>query len=652
MLNVGYNSQPVLEASPAHPWLSRARVFLVVFLVVAGGGLIYDFSRTPLYRAQARLAVEPPDLGDDPVARSQFAVTEALAMKRPEFIESVNRHLAASASPGDPNTGIRDSQLFAETVPQTTVIELRAEGSDRDKLTAALAAWIEVYVESRKVVDRDDRGEALEEARHAVRVARTNVDDKQREIASYRQRHGIASTEREENPGTARLKGLHTALNDAAAKEVNAEARLKSVDDSIAQGKGVIRAADKGAIGNLEMRAVDLRERLKDLEHDYTPQYLALDPKFKALKANLARIEQQIETEKSRSQRAALIEAQEEYASAQRAVQKLKEQVEGLKQESQNFSTRFGELTRMSADLGQLQDTQRLAVERLNKLESARKPSAVKVRVLTAPVAGQDPVSPDYARDAWIALAAGLGLAVGAVWLTEYLRRDPRSAVALQPQPIIQIAYPGLPQYDGIAPARAVTQRVPLLAQGASDVPVELAAEDVSALWRAADSTGRVVVGGLVSGIAPEELIELRWRDADLAGARISVSGRSARTLGLAAPIRDAFRDLAAASGAPGDDLILADKLGKALALGDIDTQLAFLAHDAGLRHREDVTGAALHFTYAAYLARQGIKMSVLATIVGRLSESVTPDLLRLSPPGAGISVDQVALEYPGLQSA
>src|SRR5690606_25717237 len=101
-------------------------------------------------------------------------------------------------------------------------IELRAEGRDRNLLVAVLTAWIDVYVASRKDTDRTDEAESLEEARHAAQVARTAVEDKRREMEAYRQRHGISSIERDENPGTARLKGLYNALNDASTREVNA----------------------------------------------------------------------------------------------------------------------------------------------------------------------------------------------------------------------------------------------------------------------------------------------------------------------------------------------------------------------------------------------------------------------------------------------
>jgi hypothetical protein len=145
-------------------------------------------------------------------------------------------------------------------------------------------------------------------------------------------------------------------LNDAATKEVNAEAKVRALEESVGLNKSVVRPADKAAIGNLEMRAVDLREKLKDMENAFTAQYLAMEPKYRALRVNLERVEQQIEQEKGRSQKAALMEAQEELAGAKRAAQRIREQADGLKQEAQAFSLRFVDLRRMGVELEQLQE--------------------------------------------------------------------------------------------------------------------------------------------------------------------------------------------------------------------------------------------------------------------------------------------------------
>jgi polysaccharide biosynthesis transport protein len=622
---------------------------MAVFIAVAGGGLIYDYSRTAVHRATSRLSVEPPGVSED-AARAHFAVSEAQAMRRSEYMTAVAARLKDLNAGLVPEPTVLERLLQSEAVPQTTIIELRAEGPERHQLVAALNAWIEVYTASRKEADRQEESESTDDARHAAKVAQKAVEDKRREMESFRRRHGISSIEREENPAAARLKGLQTALNDATAKEVNAEARVKALNDNLTQSKDAVRASDRNAIGNLEMRALDLREKARDLEHDFTPQYLAMDPKYKALKSNLARVEQQIEREKDRSQRAALLEAQEEYAGAQRAAQRIRDQVDGLKQESQAFATRFVELKRLAYELEQLQETQRLAAERLGKFEAARKPSAVRIRVLTAPSALPEPVSPNYTRDAAIALGAGLVLAIAAVWVTDFLRRDPAQADEPVPQSLIQIAYPVLGQQQAGAGAMLPGIAAPMLAPPtARAATTELTPGDISNLWANAPADGRLLLAALFAGIAPEELAQLRWQHFDLKHGSVDIPGASARRLRLPGPLHDQLSSRTA--GAP-DAPLLADGLGEPLAPAALDGELACIAHDAGLRHPEEVTASAVHFTYAAFLARQGIRMSELTALVGRLHSEITAELMRLIPSGQVKTAADIDLTYPSLRAA
>lgn len=651
-----YTVRSDIETTPDDPAVERGRkwrvaVFLGIFLAVAGGGLIYDYTRPAVYRATSRLSVEPPGV-DDPVARAQFAVSEAQALRRSDLMQLVAGKLKGPSSAAALDPSELERHFVAEAVPQTSVIELRGEGHDRTMLVAALSAWIEMYTASRKDTDRHDETEAADEARHAARVAQKAVDDKRREMEAFRKRHGITSIERDENPGTARLKGLHTALNDASTREVNAEAKLKATSDSIAQGQGAIRAADRAAIGNLDMRAVDLREKLKDLEHDYTAQYLAMDPKFKALKANLARVEQQIEQEKARSQKAALAEAQEEYAGAQRAAQRIREQAEALKQESQAFSTRFVELRRMATELEQLQESRRVAAERLGKLESARKPSAVRIRVLSAPAASEDPIAPNYSRDAAFALGGGFVLAIAAVWLMDFLRRDSKRADGTAAQPIIQIAYPVLQAHAGGASYAAIPAAAPAGLLGAMPgrpALREFAASDISALWASAPADGRLMLAAIFAGIAPAELTQLRWRHVDLDRGIVEILGTNARPLGLIEPLRQELAALATnrTDTASAETPLLADGAGNAMDEVAMDEQLVRIAHDAGLRHPEEATGQALHFTYAAFLARQGIRMVDLAAVAGRFTGVLGTELMRLAPSGHAVTIDRVERVYP-----
>jgi hypothetical protein len=100
------------------------------------------------------------------------------------------------------------------------------------------------------------------------------------------------------------------------------------------------------------------------------------------------------------------------------------------------------------------------------------------------------------------------------------------------------------------------------------------------------------------------------------------------------------------------DSFLLADGQGNALDESALDSEVACIAHDAGLRHPESVTARALHFTYAAFLARQGIKMSDLATVVGRLTGGVGAELMRLAPSGQARPAENIDLVYPSFRAA
>jgi uncharacterized protein involved in exopolysaccharide biosynthesis len=629
----------------------RLAVFLTVLVVVAGSGLTYNYARDPVYRATARISVEPPPGAvEDPLLKSQFAMSEAQVLRSSSLLQAATAQLGAGEGGSSADL---ERRLGVEVLAQTSVIELRAEGNERERLQAALSAWIDAYLKSRKASDHEGGREAVADARHALAEAEKNVEAKRREMEAFRQRHGIASVERDENPGAARLKGLHVALNDAATKEVTAEARLKSVEESIAQGKGIVRNADKPALANLDMRAVDLREKIKDLESDFTAQFLAMEPRYKALKANLARVEQQIQVERERSQKAALVEAQEEFASARRATQKIREQADAAKQDTQTFSARFLELKRITADLNALQDVRKEARDQVARLESTRKPPEAKLRVLATPSVGDEPIAPDYTRDAAIAIAAGLLLAIGAVWLTDYLRRDSSQPAAGAPQPVIQIAYPMLNQaVDAPAAARIGSQATPLLAAETRPAAVELAQDDITALWKAASADGRLLLAALLSGISSGELTNLRWKHVSLDEGYIDVPGPSGRRVRVFEPLRQELAGRASNATEDQERPLLSDGLGHALDEGRMDDELRYIAHDAGLRHPEEVTAAALHFTYAAFLARQGMRMTDLAGVVGRFPATVGTQLMQLNPLARGLAASQLEFVHPSFRTA
>src|SRR4030095_10611888 len=100
-----------------------------------------------------------------------------------------------------------------------------------------------------------------------------------------------------------------------------------AIQSSISNGSPVYRAQDKAGINHHEQQVVDLLQKLKDLELKYTPEYLAIEPAVKTMRANLRQLEQQIEKTQKDSQQATLNEANKDVVLAKKNVGRLEAQL-------------------------------------------------------------------------------------------------------------------------------------------------------------------------------------------------------------------------------------------------------------------------------------------------------------------------------------
>ncbi len=543
----------------------RAWIFLPVFGIACLASLAYVYSRPAVYLSSARLQIESPQVStrlqtapppgqlrqDAKAEDPPNLLTAAQALTSRRLLEELVQRLNAS-DPGAMGSVVAlQGMLSAEPVPGTNVIELRAEGGERELLPRILGAWMDAYRQS--AVDGYDQtsAAALKEMRGAVQELRQNLAAKRQELEGFRSKFDIVSLEREENQAMAQLKGLNTALNEARSSEVKAEARFNAMRDNVAAGKMLVRPEDKAMIASLEQRAVELRDKMKDAENDYGPQYLAIDPKYRALRANLSRLEQQIEQERQRSAQQALQVAEEELASAQQTTVRLQQELAVRKRGGQEFTARFAEHTALVNELRRLEESYNSSSERLAQLEIERKRAGPKVNVLSQPSTPDRALRPDYTRDALLGIAGSGVLGLFAVWFFEFFKRSGVPQPAPVMQPIIQIAI--TPGAMAEALTSAVDAHTPRLTQTVTRLPRELSGPEVDALLAAASPDSRPAIAALLSGRPPP-------------------TGTQGATL----------------SGA------------------ELEGLIARAANDAGLENPAEVTADVLRQTYLAYLARQG----------------------------------------------
>jgi integrase len=178
-------------------------------------------------------------------------------------------------------------------------------------------------------------------------------------------------------------------------------------------------------------------------------------------------------------------------------------------------------------------------------------------------------------------------------------------------------------------------------------LPRELHGEEIDALVRGADHDTRIAMLALLHGIAPQELVALRWADVDLERRVIRVPGEWSRELEIGGLLE---RELVVGS-APSDSPLFPARGERPATLSDVGAALLYAAHDAGIERPSEITPAALRHTYVAFLVRQGIRFADLARLVGAIpSEDLTAYGV-LTPAGPRVARDAIELVLPALRS-
>jgi uncharacterized protein involved in exopolysaccharide biosynthesis len=638
-------------------------VFLGVLLLVGAASLVYTFARPAEYRASARVQINPgsvqvesirPTGGSQGTDAPRPFLTELQVLTSRPVVEAAVKRLGErfegkiSILGSDPVSSLQSS-LMASPTGGTDVVELAATGGDAGLVAALVNEVIATYKEQLEQAYRDTSGEALAQIDDELTKLAARVAARRKAVDDFSARHNVVSLEREENQVLARVRGLGTALNNANEKLAAAEGKLRSLEEAAAQGKSVVRARDNPTLANLEQRASQIREELRELERSYTPEYLVMDSRVRAQRARLAELEQQLASQRQLSLQSSLAEAQEEVASARETASRIRQQIAGDRGTVQAFSARFNEYRALREELTQLESLHRDTAQRKAKLEAGERARRPAVKVVEAANIPQEPWRPLYMRDAAISIAGSFLLALLAMWVVEiFNRHDPRPTI-LVPQPIA-IPIPGRHYGGGLGASssgRPVLSEMvaPGLPAGTSGlltveptVPRELAAGEIGGLLAAATTEARLAALLLLSGLSPEELVALDWDDIDPTKREIHVSGASPRTVAILEPT---FAILERLPRTPGTRLLAAHGAAQP-TLDDLTSDLLCAAYDAGIERPAEVTPATLRHTYIAFLARQGIRLADLVRLVGRLSAEQVAFYSDYAPAGKRLTLDEI----------
>lgn len=613
----------------------RLPAFSAVFLVSAAVGLIYNYSRPAQYRATSKLAIipaeKPPADANEPSAANAKGpdafLTEVEFLTSRTALEELPERLRAAGFVLSGADGVEAFKRMISVRPQvgTQIAELWAVGERREILAPALNQLMAIYAARRGEEFVSTSAEARAQTKEELAKYDSAVTQKRRELSEFRARYGIVSQERDENPTLARARGLGSALNSAQDRAVNAQAKLRAIKAAISSGKAPTRAKDNPSLGAIEQRLAQAREELSEFERRYTANYLKREPQAVKLQKLIPALETQLAQEKEASLQTNLAEAEQEAAQAQDALERLKGQQVAEASSIQTFSSRFGEYKSLQEELGNLETMQRRSAERLVRMEARESSRKPQFKIIEAAALPQSIWRPNYTRDAAIVLAAALGLGFLAAWLVEFL-------LAPRPEPFNIIVAPTPLGYP-VAQPTLIGRSAPALIDvgpAAPQLPAptpgvrELNDAELRSLLDAAEEEAKTALVALLSGVSPQELVELRWTNIDADAKLLRISRPAPREIAIGSEINHWLATIRQRCQALAEERLLKQPIGNAAEAGHLQSIIAYAAHDAGLENPAEITPAAIRHTYIAYLVRQGIRFSDLARIVGPLSAEVT----------------------------
>jgi succinoglycan biosynthesis transport protein ExoP len=678
------NELPPPAGTGESPTASHRRplLFAAVFLLSLAVSFAYVWLRKPVYQAAASLLTVAPAAIDrgaaqaDPehvaVQRQTLLGTpvleetqrrlqgeggaEHVAIQRDTLLgvpllEETRRRLSdegEGAGAAVPTVDDLHGMLSVEPVPETNLVELRARGSEASLLAPVVNAWIDAYQALREQAVRESKDNTSAALEDEFLQLGQKVEAKRRELDEFRLAHDILTKEGSDNQAMARLKGLNEALNKASEEEVLAAAKVDAIRDAIARGEPVVPPEEQQGLENLEKRAQDLREQVKDLRKRYTPQYVALQPQLKLIPEQLVQTEDSIRKMLEDGKHASLSQAEQARNSARQSVQQIRRQIGEHKRDAAEFTARFAEHNALAADLERLETLYRETQARLVQIEAKPTEKYPQLQVVERAYTPKQPLWPDYWRDSGIALGGSLGAALLVLMIHDYLMRRERAPAGFK-LPDIQVfsvseslmlrhrqdAAPALGRQDP-APAALEQDRTPALE---SPLPRELSEPELRLLLDDADVQTRQVLGLLLSGLTLEEAVALRPDSFDFSANRLRVeSGHRSLPLAprLKAWLLQAEPAPAWADAAPDPD--------------ELAALIACAAADAGVPQPETVDAEAVRRSYILHLVRQGMRLADLERVVGRLPARTLAGYARFSPAGPGLKLESVPLVHPVLR--
>ncbi len=416
-------------------WMLRKRALLILLIwgTIFALVMVGTFMQEPRYRASALLlierSVEQPSLpGENRQApseefyNSQYQLLRSRRIARKLFNEMrmYNWAMFRNAPPDVDPISVVQNWIRVSPVPRTHLAEVWMTWGDG----ATAADMVNRVTDSYKEIVEEFRTTSVE---RAIRVLSERAQDIERKlteaaraIQTFSQDRGIYAVPEIRSAVLVRERWLQDATSDANVSMITARSRYDALNKAVEEGV-FTETRDSETLRDLFLAKYSLERSAAMDKAEQTPRGLAGDTTSRQIRVAMEEVDRQVAVERQRLQRAALMEAAQNLATAEANYEVLSKMLasnrESLTQISQDL-LRLDTLQKQQLGLEEIRKTLNTAAETVKtqfEYEEAR------VQVINKADVPKAKYSPNPELNLPLGAVVGLLLGVGAAFFFEYL---------------------------------------------------------------------------------------------------------------------------------------------------------------------------------------------------------------------------------------
>ena len=447
-------------------------VAISVFLLVVLGVLLRTYTTVPLYRAQARLMIELEDERTAAIAgaintvsntywqdpqvyyETQYRILTGRELGRrvvhrldlakvAEFngagpapkginrivsamkgaVASPFRHAAPETPPPPADgeaaesamVGALLSRVGVDPVQNSRLVDVTFVSAEPAFAARAINALADEYVQQNLELRRQNMVTSLEWLSQELVKQQQKVEDSERAMAQYREDQNALSLEDRQNIVVSRLNQLNDAVTKAKTNRVQKQSLYDQVRNLSpdAAPDTIPAILQNPYIQTIKTRLAELQREKATMLERYGEKY----PDVMKVNASLEDVKVQLQTELKK----AIAAIQNDYESARAEERTLAGSLEEQKNAAMDLNRKSVSYTVLERDANSNRQVYETLLQREKELQVMANSRGNNVRITDRAEQPVAPFTPAPRRDLMLALMAGVSLALGLVFVLDYL---------------------------------------------------------------------------------------------------------------------------------------------------------------------------------------------------------------------------------------